>query len=178
MRVFAGGQCPSQHRRRIKYECSMKSRCTLGSNHLQQKLRLLAHCFALVFLVLMGPRICHACIIANLPVSSHSFSGCWAAACSSTYYFSQIKLESASSWSAGVRIIIILPPECREYVCDIFIFLQTNNANQWVMLDLGQTALVCGVMTQGRGKFKQQYVQMRFKYSEIHFCSGRRPMGY
>jgi hypothetical protein len=169
MRVFVGGQCPSQQRRQIKYEFSMKSRCTLGSNHPQQRLRLLAHCFALVFLVLMGPRICHACILANLPVSSHSFSGCYGAACSNSYYYSQIKLGSTSCWAAGVRIILTPPPECREYLCDIF--LQANNANQWVTLDLGQIALVCGVVTQGRGEFKQKYLQVRFKSSENHFCS-------
>jgi hypothetical protein len=30
--------------------------------------------------------------------------------------------------------------------------LQTSDANQWVKLDLGQPALICGIITQGRGK--------------------------
>ena len=32
------------------------------------------------------------------------------------------------------------------------IFFQVLDANQWVVVDLGQTSLVCGIVTQGRGK--------------------------
>jgi hypothetical protein len=113
--------------------------------------RLVAHCFALVFLVLIGPTICHACVLANLPVSSYSFSACYGASCSSTYYYSQIKLESTSTWAAAVRIILTLLTESRGNM-SFNIFLQTNDVNQWVKLDLGQIALVCGVVTQGRGE--------------------------
>ena len=34
------------------------------------------------------------------------------------------------------------------------IFFQVLDANQWVVVDLGQTLSVCGVVTQGRGKSK------------------------
>ena len=34
------------------------------------------------------------------------------------------------------------------------IFFQVLDANQWVVVDLGQTSLVCGIVTQGRGKSK------------------------
>ncbi len=39
-------------------------------------------------------------------------------------------------------------------VCLLVIFFQVLDANQWVVVDLGQTSLVCGVVTQGRGKSK------------------------
>jgi hypothetical protein len=34
------------------------------------------------------------------------------------------------------------------------IFFQVLDANQWVVVDLGQSSLVCGIVTQGRGKSK------------------------
>jgi hypothetical protein len=33
-------------------------------------------------------------------------------------------------------------------------FFQVLDANQWVVVDLGQTLSVCGIVTQGRGKSK------------------------
>lgn len=168
--MLADGQCPSQLRRPIRYECSTKSRCTFGSNHPQHMYRLLAHCVALVFLVLIGPRICHACVLANLPVSSYSFSACWGASCSSTYTWSQIKLESTTAWVVAVRIILTLLTESRGNV-SFNIFLQTSNVNQWVTLDLGQIALVCGLVTQGRGNIEEMYIEVRFTFSECNFCS-------
>ena len=37
-------------------------------------------------------------------------------------------------------------------VCLLMIFFQVLDANQWVVVDLGQTLSVCGIVTQGRGK--------------------------
>ena len=39
-------------------------------------------------------------------------------------------------------------------VCLLIIFFQVLDANQCVVVDLGQTSSVCGIVTQGRGKSK------------------------
>ena len=48
------------------------------------------------------------------------------------------------------------------------IFFQVLDANQWVVVDLGQTSLVCGVVTQGRGKLKalNAHVSTRMRASD------------
>ena len=53
-------------------------------------------------------------------------------------------------------------------VCLLVIFFQVLDANQWVVVDLGQTSLVCGVVTQGRGKSKalNAHVSTRMRASD------------
>jgi hypothetical protein len=48
------------------------------------------------------------------------------------------------------------------------IFFQVVDANQWVVVDLGQSSLVCGVVTQGRGKSKalNAHVSTRMRASD------------
>ena len=48
------------------------------------------------------------------------------------------------------------------------IFFQAVDANQWVVVDLGQTSLVCGIVTQGRGKSKalNAHVSTRMQASD------------
>ena len=47
-------------------------------------------------------------------------------------------------------------------------FFQVLDANQWVVVDLGQSSLVCGVVTQGRGKSKalNAHVSTRMRASD------------
>jgi hypothetical protein len=68
--------------------------------------------------------------------------------------------------------------------CLLMIFFQVLDSNQWVVVDLGQTLLVCGVVTQGRGKSKalNAHVSTRmrstfcaamyFEYVLIFCCNG------
>jgi hypothetical protein len=53
-------------------------------------------------------------------------------------------------------------------VCLLMIFFQVLDANQWVVVDLGQTSLVCGVVTQGLGKSKalNAHVSTRMRASD------------
>ena len=53
-------------------------------------------------------------------------------------------------------------------VCLLVIFFQVLDANQWVVVDLGQTSLVCGIVTQGRGKSKalNAHVSTRMRASD------------
>ena len=56
--------------------------------------------------------------------------------------------------------------------CLLMIFLQVLDANQWVVVDLGQTSSLFGIVTQGRGKSKalNTHVSTRMRASFRAAC--------
>ena len=58
----------------------------------------------------------------------------------------------------------------QDFLLSLF---QTNDVdlNQWVVLDLGQTSSVCGIVTQGRGEKKSQHEDMPRVYMQRSFIS-------
>jgi len=70
-------------------------------------------------------------------------------------------------WVSLLFFFYMLTHSGARIICDLIIqdvllmsLFQTSDVNQWVLLDLGQTSSVCGIVTQGRGDTKSQHAHV------------------
>jgi hypothetical protein len=113
MRLFRGDQHPYHQRQRITHDHSNAVQHDVGSNRPKPHRRFLllthySHSIALVVLCLLVRSTGAACILADRPWASYSFSGCYSS-CTSTSD-GAIKLDSGDAWFTPVRFTKTPPP--------------------------------------------------------------------